>query len=217
MELPFPNSVFLEGPAKSGKSSSAVEFIVENFANSLDEILVLVPQRTMATPYYDLLDKHPALNLNIMTIGGLSRRMVELYWPMIAEDAGFKYPNRPPTFLSLETAQYFMARVVRPLLDEDFFESVTLNRNRLYSQIIDNLNKAALNGYSYTQVGERLKLASVGDPEQMRIFQDAQIAVTEFREYCLEHNLVDLSLQIDLFMNHLWIEGTPSQIGRAHV
>lgn len=211
VEIPFPSSVFLEGPTKSGKTSSAVTYISKNLLKSQDEILILVPQRTIAQPYYELHDEHPALNLNIMTIGGLSRRMVELYWPMIAEDAGFKYPSHPPTLLSLETAQYFMARVVKPLLEEDFFESVTLNRNRLYSQIIDNLDKAALNGYAYSDVGERLKLAAVGDPEKTRVFQDTQFAVNSFREYCLEHNLIDLSLQMDLFMNFIWPEGTPSR------
>ncbi len=58
-------------------------------------------------------------------------------------------PDRPPVFLTLETAQYYMAHLVRPLLDEQrLFDSVTLERNRLFSQILDNLNKAALVGFS---------------------------------------------------------------------
>ena len=207
-----PNTTtFLEGPARTGKTSSALDYIARAFSSSQDEILVLVPQRTIGLPYSDLLDEHPQLNLRISTISGLTRNMVELFWPMIAEDAGFRFPHHPPTFLTLETAQYFMARIVRPLLGEDYFESVRIDRNRLYSQIIDNLNKAALNGYPHTAVGERLKLAAVGEIEQVRIFEDAQIAANKFREYCLDHNLVDLSLQIDLFSNFLWPAGTPSR------
>ena len=48
------------------------------------------------------------------------QRMVDLFWPLVADKAGFAHPNRPPTFLTLETAQYSMARLVRPLLDEGY-------------------------------------------------------------------------------------------------
>ena len=210
-EIRSNTTIFLEGPAKTGKTSSALEYLAKEFSNSSDEILVLVPQRTIGIPYSDLLDEYPQINLRISTITGLARNTVELFWPTIAEEAGFRFPHHPPTFLGLETAQYFMARIVRPLLAEDYFESVRIDRNRLYSQIIDNLNKAALNGYPYNLVGERLKLAASGDIEQVRIFEDAQVAANKFREYCLDHNLVDLSLQIDLFRNFLWPEGTPSR------
>ena len=79
--------------------------------------------------------------------GGLARRVCDLFWPVAAEAAGFAHPDQPPVFLSLETSQYYMAHIVRPLLDEGYFESVTMDRNRMYSQILDNLNKAAIVGF----------------------------------------------------------------------
>ena len=40
-----------------------------------------------------------------------------------------------------------MTRAIEPLVDErDYFNSVRINRARLYSQIIDNMNKAAVVG-----------------------------------------------------------------------
>ena len=130
-EIRSNTTIFLEGPAKTGKTSSALEYLAKEFSNSSDEILVLVPQRTIGIPYSDLLDEYPQINLRISTITGLARNTVELFWPMIAEEAGFRFPHHPPTFLGLETAQYFMARIVRPLLAEDYFESVRIDRNRL--------------------------------------------------------------------------------------
>ena len=59
-------------------------------------------------------------------------------------------------FLTLETAQYYMAHLVRPLLEQGYFESVTIDRNRLYSQILDNLNKAAVVGFPHTKIGEMM-------------------------------------------------------------
>ena len=142
--------------------------------------------------------------MTLATVGGLARRMVDLFWPLAADSAGFAHPDQPPVFLTLETAQYYMARLVRPLLDEGFFASVTIDRNRLYSQILDNLNKAASVGFPYTEIGERLSNAWVGDPGQRRIYTDAQECATRFRQVCFEHNLLDFSLQLDIFWNILW-------------
>ncbi len=172
-----------------------------------DAILVWVPQRTLAAPYYEALRNTDTLTggpVAVLTVGGLARRMVDLYWPLIAADAGFADPDRPPTFLTLETAQYYMARLVQPLFDKGYFASVTIKRPRLYSQIIDNLNKAAAVGFSHTEIGDRLQAASLGDPEQARIYADAQACASLFREHCLAHNLLDFSLQLELFTTRLW-------------
>ena len=104
--------------------------------------------------------------MTIVTPGGLAQRMVELFWPLVAGTAGFAQPDRPPTFLTLETAQYFMARVVGPALQEGFFDSVNLDRNRILSQILDNLNKAAIVGFPAAEIGARLRAAWLGESSQ---------------------------------------------------
>ena len=89
--------------------------------------LVLTPQRTLATPYYKALQDTvltPGGQINLLTIGGLARRMIDLFWPLSVEYGGFSLPDQPPIFLTLETAQYHMAHIVRPVLDEGFFDSV---------------------------------------------------------------------------------------------
>jgi len=131
--------------------------------------------------------------------------MVELFWPLISEEAGFGLPNEPPVFLTLETAQYYMARLVRPLFEQGYFESVTISRNRLYSQILDNLNKAALVGFPHTEIGQRLKDAWVGETSQANIYDNAQDCAHRFRWYCLAHNLLDFSLQLEVFLQFLWL------------
>jgi superfamily I DNA/RNA helicase len=211
IEAPLDAKIFLEGPAGTGKTSVGVErllYLIESGVPA-DSILLLVPQRTLAARYYQAL-RQPDLQagslVTVLTVGGLAKRMVELYWPLVAEQAGFAHPNRPPTFLTLETAQYYMAHLVRPLLSEGLFEGVTLERNRLYSQIIDNLNKAALVGFPHTEIGDRLKAAWVGDPGQAHIYEDAQHCANLFRGYCLENNLLDFSLQVEIFTNLLWQE-----------
>ncbi len=206
---PLDIRLFLSGPAGSGKTTVGVErmrFLLEQGIPA-ESILVLTPQRTLQTPYQDLLQS-PEIGaggeVTLATVGGLARRMVDLFWTLAAESAGFAHPDQPPVFLTLETAQYYMAHVVRPLLDDGYFESLTINRNRLYSQIIDNLNKAAVVGFPHDQIGERLDKAWMGDPSQRRIYADAQDCANRFRQYCLDHNLLDFSLQLEIFWEHLW-------------
>lgn len=218
IESPLDKKIFLSGPAGTGKTTVGVErllYLLENGVPGKD-LLILVPQRTLASPYYEVLHSPsaPAGSLvTILTIGGLAKRMVDLFWPMIAEDVGFEQPDRPPHFLTLETAQYYMAHIVRPRLSEGFFDNLTIDRNRLNSQILDNLNKAAVNNFPHTQIGDRLKSAWVGDPSQIHIYEDSQQCVNDFRKYCLQYNLVDFSMQLEIFFHHLW----PSDLCREHL
>jgi len=208
--LPAQGTVFLEGLAGSGKTTAAVErlrFLLEQGA-PVETILILVPQRSLGAPYAAAL-RQPELQdclggAEILTMGGLAQRMVDLFWPLAAERAGFASPNRLPTFLTLEIAQYYMAFLVRPLIGQSYFESVVIDRNRLYSQILDNLNKAALVGFPHTEIGERLKSAWIGEPGQRRVYDQAQECGELFRRFCLEHNLLDFSLQMEVFRQHLW-------------
>ncbi|MDO8754790.1 MAG: UvrD-helicase domain-containing protein [Anaerolineales bacterium] len=213
IESPLDIKLFVSGAAGTGKTTAGVERMRYLLAQGVaaDSILMLTPQRTLQEPYLELLhspERRAGGEVTAATIGGLSKRMCDLFWPIAAEAAGFKIPELPPIFLTLETAQYYMAHLVRPLLDEKgYFQSLTINRNRLYSQILDNLNKAAVVGFPYTEIGLRLDSAWFGDPAQRRIYADAQECATLFREYCLNHNLLDFSLQLEIFTNTLWQEG----------
>lgn len=211
IERPHSGSLFLEGPAGSGKTTAGVERLLSLMAAGVrgESILVLLPHRNLAFPYSDALSDPGVIaggRPSVLTIGGLSQYLIELFWPLIARQVGFAHPNDPPVFLNLESSQYFMARVVRPLLEKGQFETVALDRNRLYSQIIDNLNKAALVGFPYTEIGERLQKAWVGETSQLRLYADTQEAASLFREYCLAHNLLDFSLRVEIFFQHLWPE-----------
>ena len=209
VEAASGRKLFLSGPAGCGKTTLGVEHLRRLLAAGLpaDSILVLTPQRTLQAPYEATINAPevgPGGQTTLATVGGLARRMVDLFWPLAAESAGFAHPDQPPVFLTLETAQYYMARILRPLLDEGFFASVTIDRNRLYSQVLDNLNKSASVGFPYTEIGERLSAAWYGDPAQRRVYADAQESAKRFRQYCLEHNLLDFSLQLELFWTTLW-------------
>lgn len=204
-------SICLEGIAGTGKTTAAVAHLQTLLEAGVpgESILVIVPQRTLAEPYQTMLraSSRPAgAEVDVLTLGGLARRMVQLYWPLISEQAGFQHPERPPVFLTMELAQYFMAQIVGPMLDAspDKFTSIRIHRNRLYSQILDNLNKAAVVGLDPGSIGDRLVNAWTGDSAQVHVYEDAQACAQRFREACYRQNLLDYSLQVDLFRKVIW-------------
>lgn len=216
--LPFEGQIFLEGPAGCGKTTAALERLKGLVLSGVpaETILILAPQRTLALPYREAFSKPdlpPGGQPAILTLGGLAQRMIALFWPVIARPAGFAHPHRPPGFLTLETAQYYLAGLVQPLLDQGNFDSIVIDRSRLLSQILDNLNKAAVVGFPITDIAARLKAAWIGEPAQLKVYDEAQDCGLRFRRYCLENNLLDFSLQIEVFLQHLW----PSLLCQSHL
>jgi superfamily I DNA/RNA helicase len=154
-------SLFVAGPAGAGKTTGAVHRLRRLLQAGVraDSILVLLPQRTLVRPYREAL-RDPALAagaaVTVTTVGGLAKRVVELFWPLVAGEAGFAEPEREPVFLTMETAQYYMARVMQPLLRDGCFDSLEVDRNRIYSQVLDNLNKSAVVGFDQERIDSLL-------------------------------------------------------------
>ena len=143
----------------------------------------------------------PGGAVEIQTYSGLANRTVGLFWPKLAPAAGFSREAgaRLPVMLTFETAQYLMSQLIGPLLDRGYFEGLPVRRQRILSQLLDNLNKAAVNGYPMEEVGQRLQEAWAGEAGHQVYFQQAQECIDRFRAHCLEHGLVDFSLAVELF------------------
>ncbi len=207
------NHTFLTGPAGTGKTTQGVAHLKTLLNEGVlpHNILILLPQRTGGALYQEAL-QDPALNVpglvDVVTMDGLALRSLNLVWPQIAAPAGFGRPTRRPVFLTIETAQYYMAQVIQPMMQQGYFDpnvvSVTITLPRLMSQLLDNLEKAALIGLPYTQVETRLKSALGAEISSRVAFEHAQACVIAFREFCLRNNLLDFSLRVEIFRNYVW-------------
>jgi hypothetical protein len=207
---PGKGRFFLEGPPGTGKTTLAVRrlmYLLQSYVPA-ESILVWVPQRALATPYYESLWELdlPGGEVTVSTVGGLARRLIALFWPLVGAQAGFAQPAQEPIFLTLETTQYYMDRIVSPYIEAGYFDGLSIRRNRLASQIIDNLNKAAVVGFPHTKVASRLKAAWGGESARENVYNQAQACANAFRDYCLAHNLLDFSLQYEIFFQHILAE-----------
>ncbi len=208
----------LTGPAGTDKTSAAVERLRALLSDHVpaNTILVLVPQLTLARPYRDLL-QDPSLpgagTVDILTLNGLAMRIIDLFWPLGVHAAGFTHTHRRPIFLNIEQTQYYLHQVIEPLIQKEGYFSpnevdITISLPRLVSQILDNLNKAALIGLPHTNVSRRLLASQILEPRNRLALEHAQVCANRFREFCLARNLLDFSLRIETFYQHLWpVEG----------
>ncbi len=217
---------FLTGPAGTGKTSRAMARLQDLLSDHVPghSILVLVPQLPLAGPYRELL-RDPSLPgaaaVDILIPSSLALQTIGLFWPLIAGPAGFGRPQARPVFLTIETAQYYLRQAIEPLLGQGYFDPnvvpITISLSRLMSQILDNLNKAALIGLPHTEVGQRLAASLAGEPSSRVALEHTQVCVNQFREFCLARNLLDFSLRIETFQRYLWpVEGIRQYLTRRY-
>ncbi len=200
--------VFLEGPAGTGKTGLAIQHL-ENLLQtgvSPESVLILVPQRILGRPYelaaYRL-GAQVSGDVTMVTLSGLARRNLERFWPLVAAAAGYD-PAHEPIFLTLETAQFYMMRFVRPAVNEGAFDSISLAAPRIAAQLLDNMAKAAEAGFPFEEVLDRL-CAAWGDrhSSRLQVYRTAQTISQEYRGYCQQHNLLDYAAQLEVFIRFL--------------
>ncbi|MEZ4659282.1 MAG: hypothetical protein R2911_17095 [Caldilineaceae bacterium] len=225
-DIESPAKLYLTGPFGADKTTLAIQriqWLLRQERTRGDQILVLAPQRTLAQPYYDALrgpGSPPGPPVHITTLAGLARNALTLYWPLLASAAEFSDPTREPTFLNLETSQYHMAHFVDRAIAQADFDGIRIERSRVISQVLDNLNKTALNGFNIDEAYERLELAVPGGEQRtarLNALRAARRISHEFRQLCLDETLIDFSLQIELFNRHvLTNEWSRTHLFRTH-
>lgn len=213
------NSLYLSGPFGAGKTTASIARIRRLLGQERvrgDQILVLVPQRSLGQPYRDALggpDIPAGAPVQVTTVASLARSSVMLYWPLVARAAGFAEPGQEPTFLNLETTQYHMDGLVEQAIQRGEFDDrgIRLKKGRIVSQVLDNLNKAALHGFTIDETYARLE-NTVPKGEKMtarlNVLRTAKRISQAFRQLCLTASLVDYSLQMQILLqeilNNVW-------------
>ncbi|MBN1963909.1 MAG: hypothetical protein JW910_04650 [Anaerolineae bacterium] len=199
-------SAYLEGPAGTGKTTAAISYLLDLLKDGVpaERVVVLVPQRTLGRPYQLALHEAGSVgDATIVTLAGIARRSLERFWPLVAGPAGFDV-TREPVFLTIETAQYYMLQLVTPTINEGMFDAVHLTPPRIAAQLLDNMAKAAIAGFPFAEVADRL-VAAWGDrhSSQLQVYRTSQTISEDYRAYCRERNLLDYAMQLEVFTHYL--------------
>jgi hypothetical protein len=199
---------YLYGPAGTGKTTALQQRLLRllRAGEPAYTILVLVAEPEHRDTYFDAVRASglgPYAELNVSAYTRLAQSMVSLFWPLVARDAGFARPYQPPTFLSYDLAQVLMWRVVTPLLGQGAFANLRLRPQQIVSQLLDTLNRAALNALTLEEAIARQSRTWAGDPERRFHLDDAATAARAFRRRCLNNSLLDLSLMVEVFDTQL--------------
>lgn len=203
-----PGTSFLYGPAGAGKTTALQARLLRllRAGEPAYTILTLVAEPEHRDAYLDAVRDSglgPFGELNVTNYTGLAQGMVALFWPLVARDAGFARPYQPPTFLSYDLAQLLMWRVVTPLLGQGAFANLRLRPQQIVSQLLDTLNRAALNALTLEDAIARQSRTWAGDPERRFHLDDAATAARAFRRHCLANSLLDMSLMVEVFDTQL--------------
>ena len=201
-------SSLLFGYAGTGKTTALRQRLLRllHEGESAYTVLVLVAEPEHREGFYEFIRRSgagPYSELTVTAYNRMAQQMVGLFWPLIARDAGFLKPFQPPTFLSYDMAQLLMWQTVTPLLEAGAFANLRLRPQQIVSQLLDTLNRAALNGLSLDEAIDRQLVTWGGEPERRHHLEDAATAVRAFRRRCLDSSLLDLSLVVEAFDTQL--------------
>lgn len=201
-------SIFVLGSAGTGKTTVVQQRLRHLLASGEPAytILVLVAdpdQRESLKRFVESAAIGSYSDLKLLHYPQLAREMVQLFWPLVARNAGFASGFNPPTFLGYDLAQLLMWRTVEPLIEEGAFADLRRRPQQIVSQLLDTLNRSTLNLLNIFEATERQIRTWVGERDHVRNLELARQAAVTFRKHCLANNLLDLSLTIDTFNNHI--------------
>lgn len=196
--------IWLSGKAGCGKTTAAVErvrFLLEQ-SDAWPQVLVFTPGRNYSTPYLDLLSGD-GLRPGVTTYNSYVQNCLKLFWPLIAGETEFGRRKSYPMFLTIEAAQIIMAKLIAPKLDAGYFSGLTSSLSRVFNQVMVALHKCAAAEIPFEQYAQIMKSSWGGDGALLPVFDQTQECGMLFRETCLRHNLLDYSLQLEMFSRHL--------------
>ena len=201
-------TVFIYGRAGTGKTTVLRERLSQllSAGNPAYTVLVLVAdpeQRNAFRTFIEQSDLKSFSDLKLMHFNQLAREMVILFWPLVAREAGFASGFTPPTFLGYDLAQLLMWNTITPMVDRGAFADLRRRPQQIVSQLLDTLNRSALNRLDILQATERQVRSWSGEADHVRNLRQAMEGANTFRKHCLDNNLLDLSLTIDVFNNQV--------------
>ena len=200
---PF-SRIWLTGKAGCGKSTTAagrVRFLMEQ-SDAWPQILIITPGRNYNGPYQDLVSRD-GIRPQLMTYNSFVQNSLKLFWPLIAGETEFGRRKSYPMFLTIEAAQIIMAKLIRSKREAGYFNGLTASPSRVFNQVMVAMHKCAAAEIPFEHYADLMRESWAGDGALLSVFDQAQECGMLFRKVCFENNLLDYSMQLEIFTKHL--------------
>lgn len=196
--------IWLSGKAGCGKSTAAAErirFLME-YTESWPQVLVFTPGRNFTGPYQDLVSRE-GIRPQVTTYDSYIQNSLRLFWPLIAEKTEFKHKKNYPMFMTIEAAQIIMAKLIHTKRNEGYFNGLTASPSRVFNQVMVAMHKCAAAEIPFDDYALIMQESWGGDGALLPVFDQVLECGKLYRDVCLKNNLLDYSLQLEVFTSHL--------------
>ncbi|GAB6136889.1 PD-(D/E)XK nuclease family protein [Halanaerobaculum tunisiense] len=192
------------GPTGSGKTTILREHYEELARkDTTDNILTLVTNATNVRKWRTEVDLEVSGGLQIYSYFSFVQQEVKKYWHLIEKELEQGRQTLAPVLMTVEPAHYIMSKLVENKREQGQFISVNATAAQIALQLIDNLNYAAMNDLSFTEIEDRLMAWANNDQTKKETFQASLEVMNWFRDLCLKERCLDYSLVIDLYNQYL--------------
>ena len=213
----------LTGPARTGKSTflrlRLGQLLLDGAPGT--QITVVTINRSVAKQmrqYVDSLDLPAGVTPRFDTYFGIAGATVARYWPRVRDLIAPSRRRLYPVPLANDLAQYHLRQIVESMMrNRGYFRGLRIRPERIVAQLLDTAHSAALNDRSLSDAIDRLKATWKGQQIRLEHFDQAHATLEEYRQFCAQNGLIDVSLLVEYFGHVLKSEITAlaSQRNRA--
>ncbi len=194
-----------KGPTGTGKTSILEEkFRKCSLNNGTNENIVFLKNASSVKNWRNNLDLEYLGPLNIFTYFGFIQKEVKDRWPYIEKNIKGVRNKIEPTFMNVETAHFVMSKYVeKKRKNNEIFDYINATSSQIAVQLIDNLNYGEMNCLNFKEMKNRLINWAGEDQQKRKIFKESINIMKIFREFCIKNKVIDYSLLVNLYNNHL--------------
>lgn len=204
VEAPLTGRVFIEGIPGAGKTTVGCARVRRMLSaqRAGKRTLVFTPVASAGEAYRGIRTED-GRSAWVTTFNGFVQQNLNLFWPLIAAEAGYSAGGSAPLFLTIETAQVVLQSVAEPLWEGGAFNVLQWTLSRFLNQATMAMHKMAAAGFPFETYAERMKSSWSGDGTMRSVFDLIQRLGLSFKETCRADNMLDFALQLEIYQRCL--------------
>ncbi|MBZ9636274.1 hypothetical protein [Clostridium sp. FP1] len=201
--------ILVKGNSASGKTTLAVSKyrnMIENENIKSSNILCLFMNKYQNITWTKDVIFNTASDIRKSSYYGFIRRELSLYWPYVVENCKeIKINILKPEFASFDATNYAMKSLVEHFRKaKGYFQDITSTSSKIASDLISNINNAALSLVPFDEIGTRLyNSLEVKDFLIKETYNQLDEVTRYYISKLLCNGIVDYGLSFYLYNNYL--------------